>query len=787
MTFHLHIKGRVQGVGFRPQVYKCALKKNVYGYISNEADGVHVVFNQASQKDAKEFAEKIIQQAPSKAIIQNYSLKEIDEETFDKFSIRIHESNTQPDLLISPDFAMCPQCKNEFHDKSNRRYQYPFITCTLCGPRYSIMQQLPYERHLTAMHDFIQCEACNKEYNNVNDRRYFSQTNSCSVCGIKLFWHIKESDEIIYDEKQILSSFIKALEDEKIIAVKGIGGFLLMCNAQNKNAIQILRERKYRPRKPFAVLFPNAKMVQEYTYANHFAIDALTNEVSPIVLLQAKGKCFQELDMKSIAPGLTSIGIMLPYAPLLEWIISTYQKPLIATSGNLSGSCIVFQSEKKEELFQYADFILDHNRGIVIPQDDSVIRFAEKSNQQIILRRSRGLAPAIILPSTIKNVETIFAAGAMLKSAFAIQHNNQIYLSQYLGNLESYDAQQNYQHTFHHFQNLLKIEPLLGADTNRNDAQWAVSPPPTIGEIKPEVVLTDLHPDYPSTQLAIEHAKQWDAPVKKIQHHEAHFTAILGEHYLFKCNEKILGVIWDGTGLGSDGNIWGGEFFVNENGKMERVHWLEPFPNFAGDKMAKEPRLAAFAISNDIEEAGSILKSKFIEQEWNYYQKAIQQESLQNTSAGRYFDGVSSLLNFVNINSYEGEAALVLEQQAYSYLSKNNFEIDAHYFDEEINQPEIPMKNIIRNIINDINSGKNKQEIAALFHTTLVTIILKIAYKLGIKKLAFSGGVFQNAVLIDLVYLQLEKSFELYFHKQMPPNDECIAFGQLQHYQNIKI
>jgi len=767
LTFHLHIKGRVQGVGFRPHVFKCALEKNISGYVGNGVDGVHVIFNNTSLKKAHGFATFIIQNAPLKAITQSWYVKESSEQNFHEFSIRVHESNAKPNLLISPDFAMCSQCREEFHDPDNRRYQYPFITCTLCGPRYSIMQQLPYERHLTAMKQFNQCLECQQEYDNVTDRRYFSQTNSCTICGVKLSWHSKQSINVLKDSKQILSELLHAFREGKIVAVKGIGGFLLMCDAKNSKAIQTLRQRKHRPKKPFAVLFPNATMVQQYTYASEAAIDALSNEVSPIVLLQAKDEGFKQLAMADIAPGLSSIGVMLPYAPLLEWIISGWKNPLIATSGNVSGLCIVFQSAQKEELFQFADYILDHNRDVVIPQDDSVIKFGEKSKQQIILRRSRGFAPAIILSSpkeslrtALKSGETIFAGGAMLKSAFAIQHNNQIYLSQFLGNLESYDTQQNYQHTFNHFQHLLKATP--------------------------QIILADHHPDYPSTQLATEYSNRWSCPLLKIQHHEAHFAAILGEHDLFDSDERILGVIWDGTGLGSDGNIWGGEFFLYEKGTMKRVHYFEPFNNLAGDKMAKEPRLAAFAISHDIEEAASILRPKFSEQEWSYYQKAVLQPGLRNSSAGRYFDAVAALLELVNINSYEGEAALLLEQYAYDFLKSHNFEISDHYFHEEIDKPQIIMKNVIRNIVKDIIAGKDKAEIAALFHHSLAAIIAKVAHKSGVKKIAFSGGVFQNSALINLVYSQLENIFQLYLHQQMPPNDECIAFGQLQHYLNIE-
>ncbi|HYK46028.1 MAG TPA: carbamoyltransferase HypF, partial [Parafilimonas sp.] len=597
---------------------------------------------------------------------------------------------------------------------------------------------MPYERHLTTMSHFHQCAQCLDEYRDANDRRYFSQTNSCASCGVHLSLHSRLNGDVVTDNKTMLASLLLAFASGETIAVKGIGGFLLMCDASNKNAIDTLRKRKHRPRKPFAVLFPDAQQVKTCAYANAAALKMLQGETSPIVLLQAKQKCFEELDMHGIAPGLSTIGVMLPYAPLLEWIITKWQKPLVATSGNLSGSSIVFQSAKKDELFQFADHILDHDRDILVPQDDSVVRFAERSGQQIMLRRSRGLAPAMILQSAkTKTGETIFAAGAMLKSAFAIQDNNQIYLSQFLGNLDSYDTQENYRHTFEHFQQLLKA--------------------------RPEIILADLHPDYPSTRFAEEYAERWKAPLKRIQHHEAHFAAILGEHNLFPNRDKILGVIWDGTGLGTDGNIWGGEFFIYENGTMRRAYHLESFPNVAGDKMANEPRLAASAIFNGVEAADTILSEKFSKQESEYYAKVIGHEHLRNTSAGRYFDAVASVLGLVDINSYEGEAALMLEQSAYNYFCNDQL-MNAHYFTDEISSPSIPMKNVKQRIIEDIVAGRNIGEISAAFHNTLAMIISKVAIKERVRKVAFSGGVFQNALLVDLVNLQLSKSFELYFH-----------------------
>ncbi|MEO7960797.1 MAG: Sua5/YciO/YrdC/YwlC family protein, partial [Ginsengibacter sp.] len=343
MTFHLHIKGRVQGVGFRPYIYKLAIEKKLTGTVSNTADGVHIFFNCLSGEDAKNFQEEVIAHAPGLSIITSSTLAEAALTNFENFSIVLGETN-RPNLLISPDFALCVACNTEFHSPENRRSHYPFITCTLCGPRFSIMSALPYERHLTTMQPFKQCEACMKEYENAEDRRYFSQTNSCPVCGVPMSWHSKNGGELIVDENEILSLFVDNISAGKIIAVKGIGGYLLICDAKNKIAIETLRQRKHRPSKPFAVLFPGIDLISRYTYLNPSEKKILTNEISPIVIVEANDRCREELCMEAIAPGLSSIGIMLPYAPLLEWLVNTWKNPLIATSGNLSGSSIVFQS-----------------------------------------------------------------------------------------------------------------------------------------------------------------------------------------------------------------------------------------------------------------------------------------------------------------------------------------------------------------------------------------------------------------------------------------------------------
>lgn len=760
MTFHFHISGRVQGVGFRPHVHQCAGEWQVTGQVSNEPDGVHILFNATSLEKAHAFADQILKRAPALAIIRKTSLIVVDDRIFSDFSIVTKQSDSIPDLLITPDFAMCPDCRQEFHDPGNRRYQYPFITCTVCGPRYSILRDLPYERNLTAMSHYVPCKDCDLEYSDVSNRRYFSQTNSCHQCGVRLSWHGGQTDEVLHEQHAILPELLKALQDGKTIAVKGIGGFLLLCDAENKEAIQTLRLRKKRVARPFAVLFPGIDLIREYTRARLEDLTMLQRETSPIVLLPYSPQGARHLDMNGIAPGLSSIGVMLPHAPLLEWIMSNWQRPVIATSGNLSGSCIVFQSGQKKVLSRFADCILDHDRDILIPQDDSVIRISQMCRKPIMLRRSRGYAPAILTDTIHDNPATLYAAGASIKSAFAIRHNKQVYVSQFLGNLESYDAQLNYQHTFKHLCNLLKAAP--------------------------QVVLSDIHPDYPSTQWAMQLSQTRNIPIHKIQHHEAHFAAILGEHDLFDSKEKVLGVIWDGTGYGHDGSTWGGEFFIFESGVIRRVNHLQPFVNMSGDKMAREPRLSALSLAHDIPGAAAMLQSKFSGKEWDYYLKVIRQKPAHTTSAGRYFDAIASLLNLSDFNTYEGQAGLLLEEKALEYFNETGYDIRESYYHPDENASAIDMKGVITRIVEDAISGRPATEIAAVFHKTLADIISHMARLEKADRIACSGGVFQNSVLVDLIALQLGKSMQVYFHDQLPPNDECVAFGQLMHYLQIK-
>ncbi|MEO5648242.1 MAG: carbamoyltransferase HypF, partial [Chitinophagaceae bacterium] len=642
---------------------------------------------------------------------------------------------------------------SELHELSNRRYRYAFITCTQCGPRYSIINNLPYERHGTAMAKFSMCRNCIEEYSNVGDRRFFSQTNSCGDCGVDLFLHENAKSVLPGNSETILLQVKTFLQQGKILAVKGIGGYLLLCDAANMETIYQLRIRKQRPAKPFAILYPGIDTVLSNFEVNDQEQALLESVEAPIVLLYPKHHIVNNLNIENIAPGLKRLGIMLPYSPLLDLISNDYGNPLIATSANISGSPIIYKDDDAlAYLFEMADYIVSYNREIVIPQDDSVVQVSKYSKQQIILRRSRGYAPSFLhYRPNLKT--TVLSTGAFLKSSFSLSVNGNVFVSQFLGSGESYESQQMYKDSLTHWLNLY--------------------------EARPELVVADAHPNYFSHQYAIEFAEKLGTGVKLIQHHEAHFSAILAEHNLMDSSEPVLGVIWDGTGFGADGNIWGGEFFKYENSEMLRCFHFDYFPAIAGDKMAMEPRISALCATIDAWPQPGRLNAKFTEMEWNTYQSLMSTSNLFSSSVGRIFDAVASLLDLCDKQTYEGEAAMYLQALAEEYVLENGFIMNDSYFKEGADYTRIPTLTFMQGIIMDIEKGKPKKYIAAKFHYSLVCLIDIVAKIIDVKKICFSGGVFQNALLTDWIQNEYGSVYELYFHKNLSPNDENVSFGQL--------
>ena len=744
-TVHLHIEGIVQGVGFRPRVYLLAQEFRVNGWVNNTSDGVHIEI-QGKSENVRNFVNALRENPPELSRILNWSETDCSRPEFDGFQIVESRDNADKTVLLTPDYALCKSCEEELFDTKNRRYRYPFITCTQCGPRFSIINGLPYDRIRTTMKPFSMCSECNEEYDDISDRRYYSQTNSCQACGIALA--LSENGQQPTRVPDIFNRICSALREGKIIAVKGIGGFLLMCDATNVDSIQLLRQRKGRPSKPLALMYPSEEMLRADVEISDEQLLAYRSVEAPIVLFEAKDTMQSDVKMSEIAPGLTALGIMRPYAPLLALIARDFGKPLVATSANLSGAPVIFRNDQAlSSLTWIADLIVTHDRDILLPEDDSVVKFTPQFKKRIILRRSRGFAPNYLGKKSAKS-DPVLSMGASLKSTFALQHGENTYVSQYLGDQDSFDAHESFKHT------LDKVTEVL--------------------DFTPGKILADMHPQYSSTILAEKIAKSFAIPVRKIQHHEAHFAAVLGENDLIESSEPVLGVIWDGTGYGTDGQIWGGEFFNYENHRFSRNGHLDYFPHILGDKMSREPRLSALSLLH-----GTIgeqrIRDWFSQPEWEYYHKVLRKgDALQTSSAGRLFDAAACVAGLGQDSTYEGEAAVKFEALAKKARDKNTLlPIDF----EQCMSPSYHLLRLQQFLINEMPAA----DAAWQFHAGLARTIHFKARSNNYRKVAFSGGVFQNEVLVDLLHSLMHEKFELYFHDELSPNDENISFGQLIH------
>lgn len=749
----------VQGVGFRPYVFRLANAMGIHGTVNNSSDGVHILATEEAPVLQK-FYQQVIQHPPENAIITWHNATTIQHQTFDAFAIIESEDFGEKDLMVTPDLGLCESCKKELLDKRNRRYDYPFITCLSCGPRYSIIQGLPYDRHLTSMDSFVQCEDCSKEYHDPHNSRYYSQTNSCNTCGIQLQLLHHTGVKIADKSQEIFEKINGYLKEGKIIAVKGIGGFLLICDASNEASINALRARKKRPTKPLALLYPNLALLETDTDLCDEERNMLQSTKAPIVLCRLKKHPKQHLPLNQLAPGLNRIGAMLPYAPILQLITDVFEKPLVATSGNISGCPIIFTNEEAlTHLSHIADYLLLNNRDIVTPQDDSVIQWSAQYKLPIMLRRSRGWAPnyhPVNLPGA---KESLLAMGSELKGSFAISHRQKCYVSQYLGDQGYFDAQQSYKQTLQHLSGLL--------------------------EFQPDRIFIDKHPGYEISKYGQELAEQKDIPAMAIQHHEAHVAAVLAENNLLNNNTPLLGVAWDGTGYGDDGKIWGGEFFRYYKGGLKRIAHLDYFPLIMGDKMSREPRLSALSIAHHIPAATKMLEQKFNADEWTLYNAILNMPAtvLSTSSMGRLLDGIASLLGIEDVSNYEGEAAMLLQAMA----EKGNTD-EATLYTMQLEDGTIKWQPMVEAIIKDLQKNVSVSNIALSVHKSLANLIIQIADYFTLPSIACSGGVMQNALLIDLIKEQVNNNnYTLYLHQQLSPNDESISYGQLAWYHAKQI
>jgi hydrogenase maturation protein HypF len=752
-TFQITISGIVQGVGFRPFVYNTAIQFNLKGFVSNNEFGV-VIIVQEEEKTIREFVDQLKKIHPKKAIITTIQVSEIEtEERFDLFFIKPTEKGISINAPLTPDFAICKNCKEEILDPQNRRFYYPFTSCTSCGPRYAIAEKFPFERENTSMSPFKMCQTCLEEYLNPNDIRFHSQTNSCPECGIEIVFTDNNGTLISGTNKEIFESISEKLNQGKIIAVKNTSGYLLLCDASNNQTVQELRNRKRRSAKPFAVLFSDFKQIKKHLLHHKTEKKLLKSAQAPIVILPIKNQ--NKLAVNEIAPNMKTIGAMLPNSGLLHLISNLFQKPLVATSGNFNGSPLSSnQNEAVQSLKSIADYYLHHNLEIQNSQDDSVIQFSRKNKQKIVLRRARGLAPNIDNFHLNNTSDKILCLGAALKNTITIS-NQQIYQSEYIGNVLNYDTYKRFENRIQNYQHFF--------------------------DFVPQTIVYDQHPGYENNKIVSDFLKENPfLKTIKVQHHEAHFTAILGERKLWK-KSKILGVIWDGSGFGNENEIYGGEFFKYNRGEITRIGHLEYFPWILGDQMALNPKMSALSISENNE----YFQSYFNKNELKVYSKLIETSLVKTSSIGRLFDSAAFTLGFKGNISFEGQTGMFLENLAQKAFSKSKVKLKDYLKDENITNI-IPAKKMLLQIVKAFQNNIDRSVIALNFHYTLVKCIEKTALFSKSEEIAFSGGVFQNSVLVDLIIDHLQPNYKLHFHETLSPNDENISFGQLNYYLHLK-
>jgi hydrogenase maturation protein HypF len=726
-TYKLIIKGIVQGVGFRPFIYTIAKRYNLNGTVSNSSNGVEIFIN-SSKEILKQFIEIIQNELPSLAYINSLKIEKIDFKNFQDF--KIIETKNRGDITVNipPDISICKECEAELFDPNNRRYLHPFITCTNCGVRYSIIYDLPYDRVNTSMKKFQMCKACKAEYNNPLNRRYHAQPIGCWDCGTKL----SLEDSVGVSLVATYDNIIRLILDGNILAIKGVGGYHLVCDATNEKAIKKLRDRKKRPTKPFAVMVKDIEMAYKIALINIKEEELLNSKERPIVLLKSKGN-YKGLSLQ-VAPNISYIGLFLPYTPLHLLLLKKLNRPLVVTSANITDEPICTDTKSIKKLSTIYDYLLDHNRDIVNGCDDSVIMVVK--NQTIFIRRARGYTP-ISFKLPFKLDKKILAVGANQKSSVAIGFDNQAILSPYIGDLDGIESIEYFKKNIKNLKRIYHFEP--------------------------EIVGGDKHPNYESTK----YARSLNLPQKEIQHHYAHILAVMAEKQI---TQNVLGVAFDGTGYGDDGRLWGGEFIICDYQAYKRIAHLKYFKLLGGVKAIKEPKRVALSLLFDAfgEEALKLknptIKSfgeNELKTQYLMWKKGL--NAPLSSSIGRLFDAVASLTGICQIMSFEGESGIRMEE----YYNNSIRE----YYPFIIKDNEIDILPIIKEIIQEPNS---KIAISKFFNT-LVKIIY-IIYKEYNLPLILSGGVFQNRVLIELI---LDKIPTAIISNQIPPNDGSIALGQI--------
>jgi hydrogenase maturation protein HypF len=747
----ISVRGIVQGVGFRPFVYGLAVKHNLKGCVYNTSEDVRIEIEGGTEA-VEQFERELKTKAPPLAKIENISVEHHLPLGYKDFEIRQSQAQEGKYQLISPDVATCQPCLNELLNPVDRRYRYPFTNCTNCGPRFTIIEDMPYDRPNTTMRCFQMCPQCQAEYDNPLDRRFHAQPNACPKCGP----HVELVDRRgnLVAGSNPIGAASQLLKEGRIVAIKGLGGFLLACDATNDLAVKMLRQRKKRPSKPFAIMVATIDEAKRHCDVSPEEEKLLTSPQSPIVLMRWRE---DSSVCQEVAPNLEFLGVMLPYTPMHHILLRDAGLPLVMTSGNLSEEPIARDNDEAlQRLSGIADYFLIHNRDICSRYDDSVA-IVERGASQLI-RRARSYAPYPI--RLLFEVKQVLGCGAEEKNTFCLTRDNYAFVSQHIGDMENMETLEHFDNTISLYKRLFHIEP--------------------------EVVAYDLHPDYLATKYARE-LGEYGMRLVPVQHHHAHIVSCMADNEL---QSPVIGVALDGTGLGADGNIWGGEFLVADYRDFRRAGHLEYLPLPGGDAAIKRPRrttigyiltlLGEKAFNRDLP-----VMRKANDMELDVIKRQIERRinSPLTSSMGRLFDAISALLGIRGEIDYEGQAAVELEMAAYKEDYVHVKEGYPYRIVEDEGMRIVRLDDLLSAVIEDLHQGISKGLISVKFHNTIARMINEmcrlIAYETGITQIALSGGVFQNRLLLRRTISLLEGSdLQVFTHRQVPCNDGGISLGQ---------
>lgn len=742
-AYTIHVTGIVQGIGFRPFVSKLAHELRLVGTVRNDTSGVEIHI-QGVDADCQLFVERLQSELPMHGRIDTLRVEPSTVQSLHSFTI-ILSQGAKGNAFIGADMAPCEACLQDIQDPENRRFHYGFTNCTNCGPRYTIIESTPYDRHKTSMKAFPMCEECQGEYEDLEGRRYHAEPNACEQCG-PMFTLQCTDGMVLATGQDAIEQAKEYIQQGAIVALKGVGGYHLVCDALQENAVQTLRQRKGRPRKPLAVMAGSLETAKQYVYISEKEEELLLSPARPIVLLRKVTE--HNTVAPSVAPGMETLGILLPYAPY-HYSLVPFNALWVMTSANRSDDPVLYNdAQALEELQGIADYILTHNREIISPVDDSVVQVVHDTS--IMIRRSRGYVPVSIPVVALEKRSTMLAMGADMKAAFAMNRGSHAILSPYMGDMEHQ-----------------RVQDLLWSTTKRYEDLF---------QLQPTEVIVDAHPNYYTSQCGRIYAEKYQLPVIEVQHHHAHVASVLAEYNI---QEPVLGICFDGTGYGTDGTLWGGEFLYCHQEHMERMAHLSYAPLPGGEVAVREPwRQALWYVNQTYPSGGpTVIEEwkKTLPKGWELLEKMMpHMQMIRSSSGGRLFDTVASLLGVGHEHLYDAQLAIELEQLA---LSERGTILDM-----KLDGTVLDTMSLVRSVIEQLECGESVAKISANFHRTLIYYIGQMAKQCckerQISHIVLCGGVFQNRILLEGVIRELEE-YHIHIPNQSPLNDGGIALGQL--------